>query len=207
METPTTRHYLGLVRIMQYLKRFPDRGITFTKIYGNKRFFVFCDTDFAGDPQTRKSTTGFVIKYANGPITCVSRRQRNVTVSVCESEYCALTECAIETLWLSKLANIFNEHFPVPVIIYNDNQTAQNMVQNKAKITKMKHIDALKKHIGIKYMFIKELYNLGVVDLVHVASADNEADLFTKPNGSIIHNKLSRRLMNLDNYVHLCMNK
>ena len=47
METPTERHYLGLVGIVQYLKQFPDRGITFTKIYGNKRFYVFCDTDFA----------------------------------------------------------------------------------------------------------------------------------------------------------------
>ena len=33
----------------------------------------FCDADFAGDVETRRSTTGYVFKFSNGLVTLSSQ--------------------------------------------------------------------------------------------------------------------------------------
>ena len=76
-------------------------------------------------------------------------------------------------LWLSKLAEFLQSPFPLPSILLNDNQTAQNTANGTANIDRMRHVDALSKHIGIKYMFITELIDREIIQLEHIASAKN----------------------------------
>ena len=66
---------------MGYLKRFPHRGIRFsTDDVTNENLWKFyVDSDWAGDPNTRRSTTGYIIQFMNGPLVTVSKRQ-----NVCE---------------------------------------------------------------------------------------------------------------------------
>jgi hypothetical protein len=60
----------------------------------------------------------------------------------------------------------------------------------------MKHIDALSKHSGIRYHWIRELILEGLIELKHVSSEMNESDLFTKPLGGNIHERLRMKVMN-----------
>ena len=60
----------------------------------------------------------------------------------------------------------------------------------------MKYIDALKKHSGVRFHWIRELIADGLIELKHVSSEDNQSDLFTKPLSRIIHERLRDKVMN-----------
>ena len=90
-----------------------------------------------------------------------------------------------DILWLAKLSNLFQEPFPKPCMLFNDNQTVENIVQQKVHINKMKHIKGLalfnKKFADVKYHFIMECIQLNIIQLQYVKSQDNLADLMMKP--------------------------
>ncbi len=86
-----------------------------------------------------------------------------------------------------------------PAVIWNDNLTAQNIAHGEMTLNRIKHVDALSKHSGIRYHWIRELILAGLIELKHVSSSDNESnlsDLFTKPLKRVIHNRLSNKVMN-----------
>jgi len=197
-EKPCHRHWKGLSRIVHYLSATKNKGIRFSK-EGKEAFRFYVDADWGGDPSTRRSTTGYLVKYMGGPIIAVSRRQRNVTLSSTEAEYCAFTDAAKDIIWTKRLAEFFNEEFPKPAILMNDNITAQNLAQGEATLNRMKHIDALSKHMGIRYHWIRELIDAKLIELKHVSSAENEGDLFTKPLGKVTQNALRNKVMNMEN--------
>jgi len=141
---PTARHYEGLVRITQHLHTDPTRGIRFAKDDGPLWEF-YCDSDWAGCPSTRRSTEGYLIKFMGGPLIAKSRRQRNVTKSSCEAEYCTFADCAADIIWVKSLAEAFQCEFPHPAVLRCDNRTAISMANGEVALKRTKHIDAFKK--------------------------------------------------------------
>jgi hypothetical protein len=192
---PSEKHWSGLSRIVHYLSQTKLNGIQFERKCETPWSF-YVDADWAGDLSTRRSTTGYLIKYQNGPLICVSRRQRCVTLSSTEAEYCAFTDVAKDIIWTRRLAEFFKEEFPQPAILLNDNITAQNLADGEMTLNRMKHIDALKKHSGVRFHWIRELIADGLIELKHVSSQDNQSDLFTKPLSRVIHERLRDKVMN-----------
>lgn len=192
---PSKEHWKGLCRIVSYLSSSKDSGIRFSK-ESDKLWEFYVDADWGGCPTTRRSTTGYLIKYCSGPLIAVSKRQRNVTLSSTEAEYCAFTDIARDIIWTKRLAKFFKEEFPEPAVIWNDNLTAQNIAHGEMTLNRMKHVDALSKHSGIRYHWIRELILAGLIELKHVSSSDNESDLFTKPLGRQVHERLKTKVMN-----------
>eukprot|EP00944_MAST-04C_sp_MAST-4C-sp1_P011278 g11278.t1 len=192
---PSTKHWQGLSRVVHYLNQTKLNGIRFEKNC-ETRWKFYVDADWAGDPSTRRSTTGYLIRYQNGPLICVSRRQKCVTLSSTEAEYCAFTDAAKDIIWSKRLAEFFNEEFPRPATLMNDNVTAQNLANGEMTLNRMKHVGELKKHAGVRFHWIKELIEDGIIELKHVSSENNLSDLFTKPLKRVIHNRLSDKVMN-----------
>ena len=60
----------------------------------------YVDTDFAGDIDSRKSTTGFVFTLGGTAILWASNLQKIITLSTAEAEYVAATEVGKEMIWL-----------------------------------------------------------------------------------------------------------
>ncbi len=198
---PGVMHWKGLCEIVEYLSLSKESGIRFSK--NGQLWTFYVDADWGGCPSTRRSTSGYLIKYCDGPLIAVSRRQRNVTLSSTEAEYCAFTDAAKDIIWTKRLAKFFKEEFPEPAILLNDNITAQNLAHGEMTLNRMKHIDALSKHSGIRYHWIRELITQGLIELQHVSSVMNESDLFTKPLGGIIHSRLKAKVMN-DKEMNKC---
>lgn len=87
---PTHQQTEAVKTILQYPKGSRDRGITYG---GEKGLCVeeYSDSDWAGDKESRKSTSGFIFMLNEGPVSWCSKRQSTVALSSTEAEYIALT--------------------------------------------------------------------------------------------------------------------
>ena len=60
----------------------------------------YVDADFAGNIDSRTSTTGFVFTLGGTAISLASNLQKIVTLSTTEAEYVAATKVGKEMIWL-----------------------------------------------------------------------------------------------------------
>ena len=95
---PSSRHLNAAKRVLRYLKGTSTRGITYRKPPMKRS--VLSDADWAGDVNTRRSTTRYVVMLNNGAIAWRSKRQVTVALSTTEAEYMALTEATKELQWM-----------------------------------------------------------------------------------------------------------
>lgn len=111
LERPGRQHWDALVHVFRYLKGTRHLGIKFEGLMsdvvdGLKSHHLpesMCDADWAGDPNTRRSTTVYVFKLAGGPLSWKSRLQPTVALSSTEAEYRAITEAGQELVWLRNM--------------------------------------------------------------------------------------------------------
>ena len=104
MSKPTQEHWSLLKGILQYLKGTQELALT----YGPEgELKVYSDSDFAGDPDTRRSTAGLVTMNRRGDINWSSKVMHTVALSTTEAEYMALCAAVKEALWLRKCTDPF----------------------------------------------------------------------------------------------------
>lgn len=170
---PGNSHWLAVKRIFRYLKGSIDRKLVFNG-KGNGDIVGFCDADWAGDLDHRKSTTGYVFKMNDAAISWNSRKQQTVAISTTEAEYMSLAAAAQEAIWLRKLNH---------EIVGGSNRTIEIHCDNKSAIqlasTAMYHPRT--KHIDVKYHFIREQIEMKSIAVKYVGTDDQIADVFTKP--------------------------
>ena len=76
--------------ILRYIQKTLDVGLIFEKDDMVGQHVVgYCDSDYAGDPDKRRSTTGYVFTLAKAPYSWKSTLQSTVALSTTEAEYMA----------------------------------------------------------------------------------------------------------------------
>nr|GFA65458.1 retrovirus-related Pol polyprotein from transposon TNT 1-94 [Tanacetum cinerariifolium] len=171
---PTEKHVHAVKRIFRYLRGTINRGLWYPK-----DSFValtgFADADHAGCQDTRRSTSGSAQFLGERLISWSSKRQKSAAISSMEAEYIALSGCCAQILWMrSQLLDyglVFNK-----IPMYCDNKSAIALCYNNVQHSQSKHID-------IRYHFIKEQVENGVIELYFVNAEYQLADLFTKALG------------------------
>ncbi|KAG8502301.1 hypothetical protein CXB51_002217 [Gossypium anomalum] len=90
--------------ILRYLQKTVDVGLVFEQDEALGQFVVgYVDSDFAGDLDKRRSTTGYLFTLAKAPVSWKSTLQSTVAISTTEAEYTAVTEAVKEAIWLNGL--------------------------------------------------------------------------------------------------------
>ena len=168
-----SEHWGAVKRIFAYLKGTLDYGIEYCSGGSNLNLVGYSDADFAGDVETRRSTSGFLFELAGGPVTWSSQRQKLVTLSTTESEYVAASSACKEAVWLRKLLRNLNCGSEKATVIFVDNQSAIRLVKNPEYHKRTKHID-------IRYHFIREKSEAKEIAVEYVPSELQKADIFTK---------------------------
>ena len=168
-QKPTQNEWINVIKIIKYLKGTKNYGLKFTN---NPLIKTFADADFAGDKESRRSTSGYIITIGNTPISWYSKLQNCVSTSTAESEYYSISECAKQCIWYQNLLNELNQNIN-QIIIYTDNKAAIHISKNNLINPKSKHID-------IRYHYIRELINKRKIILTYIKSQENIADGFTK---------------------------
>ncbi|MCO5562840.1 hypothetical protein L7F22_016475 [Adiantum nelumboides] len=98
-------HWDAVKSIMRYLKGTKNKCLCYGK--GPLELKGFCDSDMAGDVDTRKSTSGYVFTLARGAVSWCSKLQKIVASSTTEAEYISATEASKEAIWLARLCSEF----------------------------------------------------------------------------------------------------
>lgn len=172
LERPTQAHVVAAKRILKYIKGTISHGILYDS-YGENRIDGYSDADYAGDVTSRKSTSGYAFVIGNGVVSWGSILQKSISLSTMESEYISASEATRELIWLNRLTNeLTQDKFGTP-ILFVDNQSAIKLANNPVNHKRSKHID-------VKYHFIREKLNDGILKLEDIRSEDQLADIFTK---------------------------
>jgi hypothetical protein len=185
-----SKHWIAAKRILRYLKGSKSYGICYQQ--SNDGIKAYSDADFGNDHATRKSTSGTIVLFNNGPIMWRSRRQPIVALSTMESEFIAITNIVQDCIWLHKL--LFEIFSTKPdVIIYEDNNACLSLIKNPVHHQKSKHID-------IRFQFIRESITNYQFDVRYCNSKQMLADVLTKPLHATMFNSMIAKL-NLTNVI------
>jgi hypothetical protein len=187
MSCPTEQHWVALKHVLRYLAGTRAQGITYggnanvDGVVAVPELAAFCDADWGGDLDSRRSTTGYVFTLFGGAISWQSRLQPTVATSTVEAEYIACAAAVKEALWLRTLLHDLG--YPVgTVAIGCDNQgTLDRILSNNAVSQRTKHID-------VQYHFTRQHVLAKAVAFHYVRSSANVADCFTKPVNATILN-------------------
>jgi len=173
VESPRQSHWTAVKRILRYLKNNTRRGITYQYTTGKPELTVFCDADYAEDIDTRKSTTGYVVFIAGGPVAWRSASQKGTALSTCVAELYALTEATVHTIWHRNLLGSMGYKQLKATEVNEDNQAAIQVCENDIMTRRIKCV-------GVRLSFLRDQVNGEVISLIDTASEDNTADIFTK---------------------------
>ena len=171
---PGIDHWSALMHVIGYIKNTMDFGLTYYRDTGDISPIAFADADYGGCRDTRRSTSGYVFMMAGGPVTWSSKHQATVALSTVEAEYVAISCSAQQMLWMQSWLSEVEIPYTLPGIIKGDNRGAIALMKNTKDHGKVKHID-------IRHHYIRELLESGRIIMEQVPSANNLADIFTKP--------------------------
>ncbi|XP_042006058.1 secreted RxLR effector protein 161-like [Salvia splendens] len=123
MENPTTSHFKAAKRILRYLRGTIDYGLFYSQS-NDYKLVGYSDSDWAGDNDDRKSTSGYVFYMGDTAFTWMSKKQPIVTLSTCEAEYVAATFSVCHAIWLMSLLSELGWPQKKPTTICMDNKSA-----------------------------------------------------------------------------------
>ncbi|KAG8492016.1 hypothetical protein CXB51_015329 [Gossypium anomalum] len=171
--SPSTNTELEYIAGSSYIQKTVDVGLLFKQDNTlGKGVIGYVDSDYAGDLDKRRSSTGYVFTFAGGPISWKSTLQSTVALSTTEAKYMAVTEAAKEALWLQgmvKTLGLVQEH----INLYCDSQSAIHLAKNQVYHARTKHID-------VRFHFVREIINEGKICLQKIKTADNPTNMMTK---------------------------
>lgn len=147
----------------------------------------FTDSDYAGDQDDRKSTSGYVFMLGTGAVSWSSKKQPIVTLSTTEAEFVAAASCACQAIWLRRIFKEIQFKQQGATSIYCDNSLTIKLSRNPVLHGRSKHID-------VKYHFLRDLAKDEVINLIFCRSEDQVADIFTKPLKTPLFHKLRELL-------------
>eukprot|EP00253_Pinus_taeda_P024482 PITA_24482 len=172
MQNPRESHWNAAKRILRYV-----RGtIQFMIHYSAKAsplLVGFTNFDWAGDPDDRKSTAGYVFTLGSGPITWGCKKQAAISLSSAEAEYRGAVEASKEALWLRQILSEFGFEQQHPTTLWCDNQSAIQLCKDPVQHQRSKHIE-------LHMHFIRKLIHDHVLEVQYCSTDDQVVDIFTK---------------------------
>ncbi|WVZ84549.1 LOW QUALITY PROTEIN: hypothetical protein U9M48_031574 [Paspalum notatum var. saurae] len=162
--SPRTSH---LKPIFRYLKFTPELGLWYSS-GSSLSLRGFLDADHAGCRIDRKSTSGTCQLLGTSLVSWFSRKQASVALRPLKQNMLLLL-----LLWMKAILSDFGLRFGrIPLLV--DSTSAISIAKNPVLHSRTKDID-------VRFHFLRDHYEKGDIDLIHVVSANQLADIFTKP--------------------------
>ncbi|KAI0502019.1 hypothetical protein KFK09_016964 [Dendrobium nobile] len=186
MHKPTELHFAALKRILRYIRGTVHYGLP---ISGNSLTLTsYSDFDWAGDLQDRKSTTGYCNFLGDSLVSWSVKKQSTIARSSTEAEYHALAATSTEIIWLRRLLQELDCPQTESTVLYCDNTSAIALANNPVYHARTKHIE-------IDCHFIRECIQNNSINVHHISTKDQLADLFTKSLPTARFKELKNKLI------------
>lgn len=182
---PNEEHWMYAKHILRYLKNTKEAQMVLEP-NDDKNLVVYVDADWANDVNTRKSTSGYIIKYRGAIIAWSSRKQSCVALSSTEAEYIALSSVITESIWIKSILEDIEDE-PVRIIIHEDNQSCIKLITDAKREIGLKHTE-------VKLHFVKDQIQKENCEIKYIESENQIADILTKPLGPLKFCKLRAKL-------------
>jgi hypothetical protein len=182
MQSAGPVHLAAAKRVFQYLLKTKSEGLKYRECTksespyvrkGTVQLCVYTDSDWANNPEDRRSVTGYVCFLGGNPVSWKSKKQPTTTLSSAEAEYVAAAQSCQEITWIRSLLGEIGFEQDQATQLYIDNQAAQKLSQNPVFHGRTKHID-------VRHHFIRDMVSQNQVKLSYVPTDKNVADLMTK---------------------------
>jgi ribonuclease HI len=172
MASPTEFDWQPLKRVARYLLGRPRAAIRFRWQPEVKQINVYVDSDYAGDPISRKSTTGLVVMAGTHMLKCSSTLQSLTALSVGEAEFYAVVKGGAVGLSLKAIYEDLGKR--VDVEIDSDSTTAGSLADRLG-------VGQRTKHIQTRFLWVQERVQDRDLRVKKVHTSKNVADVATKP--------------------------
>uniref|UniRef100_A0A8R7UV17 Reverse transcriptase Ty1/copia-type domain-containing protein n=1 Tax=Triticum urartu TaxID=4572 RepID=A0A8R7UV17_TRIUA len=181
MHDPQEPHLNAVKRILRYLRGTINHGL---QIYRSSpaSLTAYTDADWAGCPDTRKSTSGYGVFLGDNLVSWSSKRQQTVSRSSIEAEYRGVANAVAEACWLRQLLSELHRPLQRATVVYCDNISAVYLSTNPVQHQRTKHVE-------IDLHFVRERVAFGDVRVLHVPTSSQCADIFTKGLPSTVFNE------------------
>ena len=169
------QHWLALKWTLRYLRGAGDYGILFRggEEYVGDPLVGYCDSDYAGNIDNRRSQSGYVFTLYGGAVCWKSSLQSVVALSTTEAEYMAMTAAVRESFWLRGISSDFGVE-QKSIAIGCDSSSAISLAKHQVFHERSKHID-------VRLHYIREEIEKGKVRIFKIDTSENPADMMTKP--------------------------
>ncbi len=199
MQSPTVDDMKACDRVFRYLAGTKTHGLLFGRSRSTSAVSssvpvvvsAWADSDWAGDPEDRKSISGWIAMINDDPVSWASKKQKVVSQSSTEAELYAEAAAINEAKWLQGLLKeigILKSRSSAVPVVYGDNQSAQALSKNGIKSERTKHIST-------KYAFIHDEVSSERVKLQWIPTTEQLADILTKPLPRVQHELLRSKIM------------
>ena len=182
---PGAKHVRASQQAVTYLGNTAGIGLRFTSsgaTTGKIKIIAYVDSDWAGCIDTRRSTMGYIIQMAGGPVSYRSKLMTTLALSSCEAEFMALTEVCRELMWLCRFLDEIGVEYDIPEIFCDSSSAiawSQDPIQHQRN-----------KHMELKYYYVRDCVEKDCVRLFKIHTTINCADMMTKAVGRQILERL-----------------
>jgi hypothetical protein len=174
-------HLTAMKRILRYLRGTPDFGLLLRRS-SSSDLVVYTDADWAGCPDTRRSTSGYVVFLGDKLVSWSAKWQIVVSRSSAEAEYRAVANGVAEATWLRQLLHELQAPPSRCTLVYCDNINVVYLSTNPIQHQRTKHVE-------IDLHFVRENVAIGQVRVLHVPTTSQFADIFMKGVPSSVFNE------------------
>ncbi|RVW12605.1 Retrovirus-related Pol polyprotein from transposon TNT 1-94 [Vitis vinifera] len=174
LSNPGSQHWKAAKKVLRYLQGTKDLMLTYQRT-SLLDVVGFCDADFAGCIDDKKSTTGYIFMMAGGAVSWKSVKQTLTASSTMEAEYVTCYEACCHAMWMRNFVSALGvvDSISRPLKLFCDNSAAVAFSKNTRSISRSKHID-------VKFYFVKEKVAESLIDIEHMSTKSMLADPLTK---------------------------
>ncbi|KAF8780514.1 hypothetical protein HU200_001642 [Digitaria exilis] len=163
MHAPRESHGAMLKRILRYIKGTTALGLHL-HASSTPTITAYTNADWAGCPDTRRSTSGFAIFLGDSLVSWSSKRQTTVSRSSAEAEYRGVANAVAECTWLRQLLGELQCPITKATVAYCDNISSVYMSRNPVHHRRIKHIE-------LDIHFVREKVAIGELRVLQIPSA------------------------------------